>query len=92
MVHRGVDPLTGAGRDHVLISGQDADRLGLASGERVRLRSPTGSLVARIRLDRIKPGNLEVHWPEGNVLLSAEEIDIVSREPDYNARVRLERL
>jgi molybdopterin-dependent oxidoreductase alpha subunit len=92
MVHRGVDPLTGAGRDHVLISGQDAARLGLASGERVRLRSPTGSLVARIRLDRIKPGNLEVHWPEGNVLLSAEEIDIVSREPDYNARVRLERL
>jgi hypothetical protein len=33
-----------------------------------------------------------VHWPEGNVLLSREEKDLASHEPDYNARVRLERL
>jgi molybdopterin-dependent oxidoreductase alpha subunit len=92
IVHRAVDPLTGAARDDVLISPEDVSRLGLARGERVRLRSPHGSLEARVRPDRIKPGNLEVHWPEGNVLLSSEEIDIVSREPDYNARVRLERL
>jgi len=33
-----------------------------------------------------------VHWPEGNVLLSREEIDVPSHEPDYNARVRVEKL
>jgi hypothetical protein len=37
----------------------------------------------------ITPGNLEVHWPEGNVLLSAAAIDPESLEPDYNAVVTL---
>jgi hypothetical protein len=43
-------------------------------------------------LAAIKPGNLAVHWPEGNVLLSREAIDRASREPDYNAIVRLARV
>ena len=48
--------------------------------------------MARARLDDIKAGNLEVHWPEGNVLLCRDEIDRASREPDYNAIVSLEKL
>jgi hypothetical protein len=40
----------------------------------------------------IKAGNLEVHWPEGIVLLSAAAIDPESMEPDYNALVSIERL
>ena len=40
----------------------------------------------------ISPGNLEVHWPEGNTLLSASAIDPDSMEPDYNAAVTLEPL
>ena len=44
-----------------------------------------------MKLAPIKPGNLEVHWPEGLPLLSATEIDAESREPDYNALVRVER-
>jgi hypothetical protein len=35
------------------------------------------------------PGNLEVHWPEGNALLSGRAIDPDSLEPDYNAVVKL---
>jgi hypothetical protein len=38
------------------------------------------------------PGNLEVHWPEGNALLSASAIDPDSMEPDYNAVVTIEPL
>jgi predicted molibdopterin-dependent oxidoreductase YjgC len=91
MVQRDVDPLTGAARDEVLISGEDAARLGVENGSRVRLTSATGSFAGRVRIDAIKPGNLAVHWPEGNVLLSREEIDAASREPDYNALVRVER-
>jgi molybdopterin-dependent oxidoreductase alpha subunit len=90
MVHRATDPLTGAARDDVLISAEDAQRLGLKSGDRIHLTSHSGSIEGRARIDRIKPGNLEVHWPEGNGLLSREEIDLASREPDYNAVVRLE--
>ena len=35
------------------------------------------------------PGNVEVHWPEGNVLLSASVRDPDSLEPDYNAIVTI---
>jgi molybdopterin-dependent oxidoreductase alpha subunit len=92
MVQRDVDPLTGADRDDILISGSDADGLGLAERQRVRLRSADGAFEGRIRRAAIKPGNLEVHWPEGNVLLSGAAIDLDSMEPDFNARVVLERL
>jgi molybdopterin-dependent oxidoreductase alpha subunit len=91
MVQHDRDPLTGARRHDVLISPEDAARLGLRDGDPVRLRSPVGTFTGRARLDRIKPRNLEVHWPEGNCLLSREEIDLASREPDYNAVVTLEK-
>jgi predicted molibdopterin-dependent oxidoreductase YjgC len=91
MVQRDVDPLTGAAREDVLIAAEDAARLGLRDGDRIRLTSTVGTYVGRTRIDRVKPGNLEVHWPEGNVLLSREEIDAASHEPDYNAVVTAER-
>jgi molybdopterin-dependent oxidoreductase alpha subunit len=91
MVQREVDPLTGAARDEVFMAAEDARALGLCAGDRVRLVSPTGALEGRVRLEAVKPGNLQVHWPEGNVLLSREEKDLLSHEPDYNAVVKVER-
>jgi len=91
MVHRTIDPLTGALRDDVLVSREDAERLGIREGELIRLTSSTGSFLGRLKIHQIKPGNVEVHWPEGNCLLSREEIDLSSREPDYNAIVTVER-
>lgn len=91
MVQRAADPLTGASRDDVLISREDARHLGVKEGDAIRLVSEVGQYEGRVRVDAIKPGNLEVHWPEGNVLLSREEIDLSSHEPDYNAVVRVER-
>ena len=92
MVQHETDPLTGARRDDVLMSAQDAGRLGVVAGDKVRLASSSGAFVGRVRIEEMKPGNLEVHWPEGNVLLCREEIDIASHEPDYNAIVSLERM
>ena len=91
MVQRERDPLTGAAREDVLMAAEDAARLGLADGARLRLRSSVGSFEGRLKVDSVKPGNLEVHWPEGNVLLSREEIDRLSHEPDYNACVTVEK-
>ena len=91
MVHKSFDPLTGASRNSVLISQEDADRLDVHNGEPIRLTSKSGSYTGVAKIDRIKPGNLQVHWPEGNCLLSREEIDRASREPDYNALVRVEK-
>jgi molybdopterin-dependent oxidoreductase alpha subunit len=91
MVQREIDPLTGAARADVLISREDAERLGVTDGAPIRLVSAAGRYSGRARIEEIKPGNVEVHWPEGNALLSREEKDAISREPDYNTFVRVER-
>jgi molybdopterin-dependent oxidoreductase alpha subunit len=85
------DPLTGATRDAVFMSKADADALGLADGARVRLRSETGHYEGRVKRAPVKPRSLQVHWPEGNVLIP-RRYDPVSGEPDYNAFVSVEPL
>jgi predicted molibdopterin-dependent oxidoreductase YjgC len=91
MVQHELDPLSGARRRDVLISAPDAARLHLEEGDPVRLTSAGGAFRGRARIDDIKPGNLAVHWPEGNTLLAPPEVDPVSGEPDYNALVTLEK-
>ena len=90
MVHRDVDPLTGAPRDAVLLSAGDAAAAGAVDGTRVRLISATGTFDGQAFIAPMRPGNLEVHWPEGLSLLDAELVDPESGEPDYTAVVRLE--
>lgn len=75
MVQRETDPLTGAGREDVLISEADAGARGLSDGDRVRLASACGEFIGRAKVAPIKPGNLEVHWPEGMGLLSGSAVD-----------------
>jgi molybdopterin-dependent oxidoreductase alpha subunit len=94
MVQAAVDPLTGAVRDAVLIDPADAAELGVARGDRVRLRSPTGSYDGTVTLARLPARTLQVHWPEGNVLIAggASHREPTSQVPDYNAVVTVERL
>jgi anaerobic selenocysteine-containing dehydrogenase len=88
MVQERADAITGAGREAVLIAAADAERLGLADGAPVVLRSDHGRLDAAVFIAEIAPGNLQVHWPEGNVLLGPERSP-ESGIPDYNARVEV---
>jgi predicted molibdopterin-dependent oxidoreductase YjgC len=92
MIQRNFDPLTGAHRDSVLMSAADMAHLQLEDGAAIRLRSPHGSFEGRLMRAPIKPGNLEVHWPEGMSLLAGDAIDPDSMEPDYNATVTVEPL
>src|SRR5690606_14476093 len=91
MVHERRDPLNGAVREAVLINPLDADRLGLADGEPVVLTSANGTLRGRILRAPVTPGNLQVHWPEGQVLIDRARRPPQAGMPDYNAVVRLER-
>jgi predicted molibdopterin-dependent oxidoreductase YjgC len=88
IIHSEVDPITGAHRDEVLISAEDAARLGLADGELIVLRNAIGEFRGRVKIDRIKPGCLQAHWPEINVLIPAGRLD-PSGVPDYNATVEV---
>ena len=89
MVHAEIDPLTGAARDAVYIDRRDAADLGLADGAAVRLTSDTGSYDGRLHCTDLARGSLQVHWPEGNVLLPAGPThrEPQSQVPDYNAVV-----
>jgi predicted molibdopterin-dependent oxidoreductase YjgC len=92
MVWKKVDPLTGAGRDAIYIDEAEAATLGLGEGARVRLTSEHGSMEGALKVVRLPAQTLQVHWPEGNVLLGAgpEHREPHSKVPDYNALVTLE--
>jgi molybdopterin-dependent oxidoreductase alpha subunit len=92
MVQREIDPLTDAGRDAVLMSEEDASRLGLRQADRIRLVSSAGAFSGRVHLAPIRAGNLEVHWPEGMALIAGPVLDPESREPSYDAVVTIERV
>lgn len=89
MVFKQIDPLTGAPRDAVYIDRRDAEELGITDGQRVQVDSGTGSFVGRAKLVRLASRSVQVHWPEGNVLLAAgpEQREPNSRIPDYTAVV-----
>ena len=89
----GLNPLAvRAMREAVLVSSLDAKELELKTGDSVRLSSQHGSMDGRVLIAPVKPGNLQVHWPEGNVLLEAGRGSNESHIPDYNAFVKLEKI
>lgn len=90
MVQRERDPLNGARREDVLMSPEDATGLHVKEGDWVRLSSPVGTLDCRVKFAPIRPKNLQVHWPEGNVLVRRGRVDPACGIPDYNAVVRVE--
>jgi predicted molibdopterin-dependent oxidoreductase YjgC len=94
MVYDDVDPLTGATRDAIYIDEADAGALGGVDGTRVRLTSDAGSFEGRLKLVRLPSRSLQVHWPEGNVLIGGDPVarEPRSKVPDYNAVVLLELL
>jgi hypothetical protein len=57
-------------------------------GDRITLRNQPGELHGRVKIDRIKPGCLQAHWPEANVIIPAGRLD-PSGVPDYNTTVEV---
>ena len=88
IINAQTDPITGARRDDVIISAEDAARLGLTNGDAIILRNHLGEFHGRVKIDRIKPGCLQAHWPEINVLVPVGRLD-PSGVPDYNATVEV---
>ncbi|MEH2285037.1 MAG: FdhF/YdeP family oxidoreductase [Nostoc sp.] len=91
MVQERKDAITGAVREAVLINAGDAAQLGLKDRDRVILKNDLGELFCEVYIAPIQSGNLQVHWPEGNVLLDKSKRSLEG-VPDYNAIVRLEKI
>ncbi|MGF1490120.1 MAG: FdhF/YdeP family oxidoreductase [Prochloraceae cyanobacterium] len=91
MVQEQKDAITGAKRKAVLMSAIDAENLGLNAGDEIVLKNDLGQYQGQVFIAPMKPGNLQIHWPEGNVLLNPSKRSNQG-VPDYNALVTLEKV
>ena len=92
LIYAEIDPLTGAARDAVFMSAEDAGALHVKHGDRIALVNDLGRYEGTVFLAAIAPGNLQIMWPEGNVIIRRGVVDAAGGVPDYNARARVERL
>ncbi len=71
-------------RDVVMMAHDDVERLGLREGDKVTIRSTTGSLDVVIAEVDIRPGNVAMYYPEANVLVD-RKIDAESLTPAFKS-------
>jgi predicted molibdopterin-dependent oxidoreductase YjgC len=90
LIYDETDPLTGAERDAVFMSPDDAAALHLCNGDHVALVNDVGRFEGRVFFAPIARGNLQVMWPEGNIIIRKGVVETQGGVPDYNARVRVE--
>jgi molybdopterin-dependent oxidoreductase alpha subunit len=83
MVHEDTDAINAATRDAVLISAEDALRLNLVSGDPIILENEFGNYHGRLLVAPVKKGTLEIHWPEGNVLVNPKARSPLAQIPAY---------
>jgi len=91
LIYAEVDPINGAPRDAILMNADDAAELRLLQNDCITLANETGRFQGRVFLAPIARGNLQIHWPEGNVIIPRGLVDPSGGVPDYNARVEIER-
>jgi molybdopterin-dependent oxidoreductase alpha subunit len=90
MVQERRDSLTGADRDAIFMSTADIARLGLRDGDEVILHNDIGALHGHVFAAPVKPGSVQVHFPEGNALIDPRRHAPQSGIPDYYAVARVE--
>jgi anaerobic selenocysteine-containing dehydrogenase len=91
LIYDEIDPINGAPRDAVLMNPDDAAELHLRHGERLILFNDIGRFEGRAHLAPLARGTLQVHWPEGNVIIPHGLRDPRSGVPDYNCSVRVQK-
>jgi molybdopterin-dependent oxidoreductase alpha subunit len=77
------DTLTGAERDAVVLAPGELERMGLAVGDAVVVRSEAGELAGRAVAGAVEPGTVMMFWPEANVLVPRGVFDEACGIPAY---------
>jgi molybdopterin-dependent oxidoreductase alpha subunit len=91
MIFSEYDAATGADRYDVFINEEDARRLNIKEGEPVVLHNKNGTFRGRAKLADVRQGNIEVFWPEGNVLMNVGVYEPEAGVPEYNVSAILEK-
>lgn len=89
MVQERKDAITGALREAILMNPVDIEALQLQPGDRICLTNEQGCYWGNVYPAPVKPGNLQIHWPEGNHLLDRTKRSPIGGVPDYNAIVQI---
>ena len=69
---------------------EDAAALHFRNNDRIKLVNEIGVFEGRVLVAPIARRNLQVHFPEGNVLIPRGIVDASGGVPDYNAEVSVE--
>jgi molybdopterin-dependent oxidoreductase alpha subunit len=92
LIYAEIDPLNGAPRDAVLMNPEDAADLHLIQNDRVALTNDLGRYEGRVFLAPIARGNLQIHWPEGNIIIRRGVVEPAGGVPDYNAKAKVAKI
>jgi molybdopterin-dependent oxidoreductase alpha subunit len=77
-------------RDVVMMSAEDAARLGVSEGDPVHVETSAGRMTVTVAIAPIRAGNVAMYYPEANVLVP-RRLDPESKTPAFKsvpARVR----
>lgn len=91
MIYDDIDPFNAADRDDVLMNEEDARELGIAEGNPVVVYNQYGMYKGQAKFVNIKPGNVELHWPEGNVVIPQGVYEEYAGIPEYTTQVIVEK-
>ncbi|REK74358.1 FdhF/YdeP family oxidoreductase [Paenibacillus paeoniae] len=91
MIYGEQDSFNAAGRYDVLISAQDAQRLDLEDEDAIVVHNRNGLFHGRAKLAPVASGNIELYWPESNMLFKRGVYEPHAGIPEYNASVQVER-
>jgi hypothetical protein len=90
MVHRDLDPLTGARRERA-DEQTGCQRIGCRRRRRFTHKS-RGADAGALHVCADRSRQCQVHWPEGNVLIERGISDPECGIPDFNTEVEIERI
>ncbi|PYZ91644.1 formate dehydrogenase [Salipaludibacillus keqinensis] len=91
MVYGERDPNNNADRYDVLLHKDDAKQLSLKEGEAIVVYNQFGTFHGRARFANTRRGNIQVYWPEGNVLIPKGIYEKYAGIPEYNTSVVVEK-
>ncbi|RNA67929.1 FdhF/YdeP family oxidoreductase [Alteribacter keqinensis] len=91
MIYSEKDPNNNAGRYDILLHAKDCEELGIKEGEAIVAYNKYGVYHGRAKVDDTKQGNIQVYWPEGNVLIPKGVYEQYAGIPEYNTAVVVEK-
>jgi molybdopterin-dependent oxidoreductase alpha subunit len=91
MVYSEKDPFNAAERFDVLMHAEDANSHQINDGEPIVVYNVIGTFYGRAKFVNIRKGNIELYWPEANVLMPKGVYEPYAGIPEYNTTVMVEK-